>query len=143
MATKHLKNGRSKGSGRFVSLHHFMMETAAWASLTATERSIYVSLAMRYDGKNNGYLGFSAREAAEECRVHKDTACRAFRALEERGFTQRCYMGAFSLKSRHSSEWALTMYRNDRTGEPPTKAFARWRPAEEKRGPNPRSERSL
>lgn len=114
---------------RHVRLYHYMMQTDAWKSLRALERSIYTEIAARYagDGSNNGRIGYSIREAASTFGVGKSSAARALEALQDRGFIVARKKGAFSLKSRHSTEWRLTEFGCDLTGALPTKEFARWR----------------
>jgi hypothetical protein len=78
------RTGRSKKSARHVRLHHWMMQTAAWKSLSGNERAIYVEMAARYNGSNNGRIHFSTREAARAVHVSKATAARALAVLVER-----------------------------------------------------------
>ena len=120
--------GRSKGGGRFVQLHHFMMRTAAWQSLPPPDRAIYLEIAMLFDGTNNGRLALGVRRAAELVNVNKDTAARCFQRLQDRGFIECAQPGGFTMKLRHATEWRLTQHRCDRTHQPPTKAFLRWAP---------------
>ncbi len=54
------------------------------------------------------------------------TAQRAFKELQDHGFIILAKRGAFSLKCRHATEWRLTEFRDDVTGEMATKEFARW-----------------
>ena len=123
MPAKHNKKGRSLGSGRFVQLHHYLLQTPAWRSLTPAARSIYIEVAMLYDGSNNGSLAVSVRDAAERCRVNKDTAGRAFKELVHAGFLERAQAGGFAYKLRHATEWRLTSQKCDRTGAPASNAF--------------------
>jgi hypothetical protein len=71
---------------RFVQLHHWLLRTAAWKDLGAVERSIYVELLFRYNGQNNGRIGYSARTAAQDLKIGKGTAakrrCAAFRRTD-------------------------------------------------------------
>jgi DNA-binding transcriptional regulator YhcF (GntR family) len=115
---------------------HFMMGTAAWKSLDALSRAVYVHIAMRYagPGSNNGRLPYSVREAAAEFRVGKSTAARALLALVDRGFIVAVQRGAFSLKKRHATEWALTEFPSDVDDSLATKDFARWSPTKSKAG---------
>ena len=78
MPASHNSKGRSKGGGQFVMLTHFMLNSPAWGELTPAARAVYVELSRRYNGRNNGWLALSARDAADRCRVNKDTATRAF-----------------------------------------------------------------
>jgi hypothetical protein len=122
------RKGRSVGSGRFVALHHFMLDTPAWQSLTPAERVLYMEVARLYDGKNNGALALSTRDAAQRCRMNKDTAAKAFDVLQKRGFIECVTVGGFSRKTRHAPEWRLTMHRCNLTGAVGSLAFQRWRP---------------
>jgi DNA-binding MarR family transcriptional regulator len=119
---------------RHVRLYHYLMQTEAWQSLRALERSIYIEIAARYagDGSNNGRIGYSIREAASTFRVGKSSAARALEKLQDRGFIVARKKGAFSLKSRHSTEWRLTEFGCDLTSALPTKEFARWLPENQK-----------
>lgn len=129
MANRQDKRGRSKTAGHFVRLDSFMMESAAWRSLTPAERVVYVEVRRRYNGVNNGRIALSARDAADRCNINKDTACKSFGTLEERGLIECVTPGGFTRKVRHATEWRLTDVRCDKTGALPSKAFMRWRPA--------------
>lgn len=105
-----------------------MLNSLAWKALKASSRAVYVVLAQRYNGSNNGRIALSARDAADLCNINKDTATKAFRELIELGFIECATPGGFSRKVRHATEWRLTQHRCDLTGALPTKAFVRWRP---------------
>jgi DNA-binding MarR family transcriptional regulator len=129
MKLKQLKNtGRDAKAARHVRLHHWLMDSAAWQSLGAVERSIYTEISRRYGGQgtNNGRIPYSVREAADALRIGKSTAARALAALEERGFIVATRKGHFDRKVKHASEWRLTEYVCDVSGEMPTKEFMRW-----------------
>jgi hypothetical protein len=128
MSRGHNRKGRSTNGGAFVQLHHFMMKTEAWRSLSTQQRAVYVELAAIYNGANNGFLGLSVRRAAERCNISKNTAAICFEVLEVRGFIECVTPGGFSRKTRHSTEWRLTSCRCDKSGVLPTKAFVRWKP---------------
>ena len=121
---------RKKTGPRFVQLFYFMMDSEAWKDLTALERAIYLELTRRYNGTNNGRIGYSARMAAEEFKVSKDTAARALRSLERHGFIVCESRGAFHCKIRHASEYRLTIYHSDIAtnyqDKLPTKEFLQW-----------------
>ena len=124
----HNKTGRSKAGGPFVKLELFMLGSAAWAATSPQERALYIEVRRRFNGRNNGRIGLSVREGAELCRMNRDTVSKGFKALEEKGFLETVTPGGFSRKVRHSTEWRLTTDRCDVTGQPPSKAFMRWRP---------------
>jgi hypothetical protein len=126
---------RSDGQGRFVRLFHWMLQSPAWQSLSPVQRALYLELAQRYTGFNNGRIGLSARDAAEALGSSKSTVARAFAALVERGFIEQQKRGHFDRKSRHASEWRLTIENCDVTGALASKAFMKWG-RENKTGPS-------
>lgn len=130
---RHDATGRSQGASYF-GIDRWVMRTAAWLDLRPAERAVYLELEYRHNGSNNGLIRLSCREAAECCRMNKDTASRALVRLEELGFIRTHMQGAFSLKKRHASEYELT--RHSIGGEPASKAFAQWRPEKKSRSQN-------
>jgi hypothetical protein len=135
MGRKHRADGRSHGEARHVRLYHWFLESPAWCSLKAIDQALYLKLCQRYNGGNNGRLGLSVRDAGEALHVSKNTASRAFQTLEDRGFIEPIRRGHFDRKKRHASEWRLTEYKCDVTGEDASKRFMRWG-REEKPGPS-------
>ena len=105
-----------------------MTGTPAWHSLKPAERAVYLEVARVYNGCNNGSLALSVRDAADRCNINKDTAGRALRVLEERGFIECVTPGGFSRKTPHATEWRLTEWPCDRSHAPATKAYQAWRP---------------
>jgi hypothetical protein len=59
------------------------------------------------------------------------TASRALLRLQDRGFIVAVKKGAFSLKRRHATEWRLTEYPCNATGEGASEDFRHWRPVPE------------
>jgi DNA-binding transcriptional regulator YhcF (GntR family) len=107
------------------------MKTPAWKSLDVVARCVYIEIASRYAGagSNNGRIPYSVRELAEALNLgSKNTANRALRDLQERGFIVRVKVGAFSLKKRHATEWRLTEHVSDVDSHVATKEFATWEP---------------
>jgi DNA-binding transcriptional MocR family regulator len=84
-----------------------MLKTAAWRSLSANARAIYVEMASRFGGpgSNNGRIPYSVRDAAKSLKIGKSTAARAIETLQDRGFIVEVTKGAFSLKVKHATEW--------------------------------------
>ena len=132
--------GRSKGNGRFVKLDHYLLSSAAWKALRPGARALYVALAQRYNGNNNGEISMSCREAAKAINVNKDTASLLFDELQEAGFIHCNQKGSFDQKLSHASIWILTEYRfKDKA---PTKDFMRWKPQNLEHGPKQGDRRS-
>jgi hypothetical protein len=131
MPRRHNHKGRST-TERFVSLPHHMLRSPAWRSLSPVARCIFLELAAIYNGGNNGFIALSTRDAAKHVRCSKDTAARSFFELTEKGFIVCCSRGHFDRKCPHASEYRLTLYSCDRTGEKASKAFMRWHPDDAK-----------
>jgi hypothetical protein len=119
---------------RHVRLYHWLMDSAAWKSLNATERAVYVDIASIYAGlgSNNGRIHYSVREGAERLHISKDKVARALATLVERGFIVAEKRGAFNLKGRphQATEWRLTEFPSDISSDFASKEFTRWKPPE-------------
>jgi transposase len=131
------KQGRKSKGPSFVQLFKYMLDSPAWLALSAVAKAAYVQLARRYDGVNNGLLGLSARTLAEELGVSKGTAARALIQLEDAGFIETVTLGRFARRNHQASEYRLTTFRCDKTGELPTKKFMRSQPIPETIGEVP------
>jgi hypothetical protein len=125
------KNPRDKPA-RYLSMSHYLMKSAAWKSLSCIARAVYLDLASRYFGSNNGRISYSIRCAVDELRIGNATAKRALDDLQDRGFIVAVKRGAFSLKQRHASEWRLTEYQCDISNKMATKEFMTWTPEKNK-----------
>jgi hypothetical protein len=123
MPRRHNRTGRSRHGPPFVQLFKYMLGTPAWLSLSAIARAAYVQLALRYNGSNNGQLGLSVRTLADELGCSRSTAARALIELEDAGFIDAVKIGRFSLKNRRASEYRLTIFRCDLSGQLPSKRF--------------------
>jgi hypothetical protein len=133
-----LPNGRSKHGDGFVKLENWVLDTPAFRDLKALPRAVYVLLRRRFNGLNNGHIYLSVRTVADELKCSKDTASRAFKTLEERGFIRSAQKGSFHWKSGNASTWILT--EEPFNGEPATKDFARWQPQKSESGPTGRTD---
>jgi len=76
-----------------------------------------------YTGLNNGRIVMAVRTLSKLIPCSKDTASRALNELELAGFIDVMKIGAFARKERHASEYRLTCFRCDVTGELPSKRF--------------------
>lgn len=125
MPKTHNNTGRTNKGERFVQLWHRMLRSPAWQACTANERAIYLEIAARYNGSNNGLISYSVREAAVGLRIGKSTAASALKGLEEKGFIVAVTKGAFSVKCRHATEWRLTEHWCDVSRTAASKDFMR------------------
>jgi hypothetical protein len=109
-----------------VRLYRWMLDPPAYLSLTCPARAVLIEIARDHDGINNGRLGLSIRRASERGNIARGTAARAFAELQERGFIDCMTKGGFNRKAPHASEWRLTWWSCDVTGELPSKKFMSW-----------------
>jgi hypothetical protein len=122
------KKGRSIGGPPFVQIFKYMLKSPAWRSLKPAARVLFIELASRYNGSNNGFLGLSGRDAAKACKCAQNTALDGFKALEDVGLVTCMTPGGFNRNDRRASEWRINTHRCDVTGKPATKAFMAWQP---------------
>ena len=125
--------GRSIGQTRFLMLEHWILKTPAWRSLPPASRALYVEIAQRFNGSNNGEIFLSVRDAAKFVNIAKDTATKSFHELEAKGFIRRYVCGSFNWKRKHATTWILTEHAfGDQLA---TKDFASWVPSKSEPGP--------
>jgi hypothetical protein len=116
-------------SQRYVSLRYWLLESQAWRSLSCNARALYLELAKRYNGRNNGRISYGLREAFKALHIGKTAAQAALSQLQDCGFIVRTKKGAFSMKAnREASEWRLTEYPDDVLPGHASKEFMRWQP---------------
>jgi hypothetical protein len=111
----------------FTRIFEDMMRTEAWQDLSGTEAKLYLEMVRKYRGNNNGAIVFGRREAEHRLRIGSHRAHDAFVGLERRGFIAPVVKGSFNRKLK-ATEWRLTEYDCDVTGEVATMDYARWRP---------------
>ena len=125
------RSAKQKGSERYLKLRYWLLRSPAWQSLPGLARALYIDIAMRYNGSNNGRMSYSVREGAAALNVTKDTIARALKLLQERGFIVCTKVAHFTVKTtRDASEWRLTEYDDDVIHQHATKNFMSWQPRE-------------
>lgn len=136
MPKGHNAKGRSKGSSRFIALQHHLLDTEAGRSLNPRELAVLIRIMYRYNGENNGLLALSARDAAKEARMNKDTACAVLHRLVDKGFIKCTTPSSFGTNSRKAPEWELTCFPSGKN-KPASREYQHWRAANKK---NPSSQ---
>jgi hypothetical protein len=121
-----LSRYKRKKKSKFLMIEGYILRSPAWRALSPNDRAAYLELKWRYDGLNNGRIGLGCRELAEALGTSKMTALRALDSLMEKGFLAKAKASGFNVKHRAATEWRLTEYTCDVTGELPTKEFMRW-----------------
>ena len=113
-----VKKRRFKGGGRrFIQLYHNVKRSRAYHDLSVYARCALFELLERYTGINNGMVGLGCRELAEELNCSRDTAAKALRELDDSGLVQPLTAGVW--RGKKATEWRLTFFRCDKTGELP------------------------
>ena len=118
--------GRSRGDPKHVRLYQWLLDSDAYRALDCTARALLVEFYALCNGRNNGEIFLSVREAARRLGVAPNTAVKAIRELEAKGFIRPKQRGSFNWKGGKATIWILTEYGH--AGELPTKDFMRWRP---------------
>jgi DNA-binding MarR family transcriptional regulator len=118
---------KRKGRAKFLMLDGYVFKSVAFRSLSTVERAAYLEFKWRFDGFNNGRIGLSCRELGDALGTSKATASRAIQTLCDIGFIQPVKCSTFNQKYRLATEWRLTEYACNVTGELATKPFMRWR----------------
>lgn len=118
------KAGRRKDDVRHARLYEYIEKTEAWRNLSGRAAKAWMTICLMHNGANNGVIGVSSRELARRIGVHHSAAARAILELVNAGFLRQTKASSFSQK-KLAAEYRLTHLRNDITGEPPTREFAR------------------
>jgi len=100
----------------------------AWRALSLAARALLVEILMEYRPGQNGRLEWSWRRAAKAIGVSKDTAARALIELELLGWLTVERLAGFGRRNAPAC-YALTMFANDATGDPPSFTFEHIDPA--------------
>ena len=116
---------RANGAKHWVQLEHYLLDSPAWKGLTPNARIVYIEIKKRYNGRNNGMIALSSRDAGDAINASHNTGARAIRELLDAGFLVICTGSSFNRKVRLATEYRLTEARDDRDGfdSLPTKEF--------------------
>ena len=105
-------NGR-KSHESFVQIPKYMKESSGYKHLVLNctgALTVYIDLADRYNGINNGEISYSVREGKESLGLTPNTVGKYLKALERYGLIITTRKGSFDLKKRHASTYELTMF---------------------------------
>ena len=75
--------------GKYAALPLTVIDTPAWRALSSTAQALVPWLIMEFKGadlNNNGKISLSVRQVAKRMGVARDTAAKAFRDLQAKGF---------------------------------------------------------
>jgi hypothetical protein len=108
---------RGKGGLPFVQLHNWLLDSPAWRALSPNARCVYLAVKRHYDGKNNGSISFSARQAGDAIGTSHHTGNRALAELIEAGFIEITEDSNFDRKVKIARSYLLTEAADDRPGQ--------------------------
>ena len=131
MRNRKPKRGRREAvHGRF---YRWETDSPAYRSLSPPARCLLHELKALYNGRNNGGLFMSVREAARRVGIGKTLAAKCFRELIDRGFIKIARQGAFNVKAASrrgdATAWLLTEYPPGDSDGAGSRDFMRWRPS--------------
>lgn len=114
---------------KHIRLERYVYESEAWDSMGFAAQILWLALTYRHNGKNNGRIFLSYREARKKMKCGNSTIRRAFEELEDRRFIRVMKKGGFSQKhateGARASEYKLTHLVSD-VNDPDYRAFRRW-----------------
>ena len=105
-------NGR-KSYESFVQIPKYMKESSGYKHLVLNctgALTVYIDLADRYNGINNGEISYSVREGKESLGLTPNTVGKYLKALERYGLIITTQKGSFDLKKRYASTYEITMW---------------------------------
>lgn len=119
--------GRSKR--KFLQLYTNVKRSTAYHHLGSYARSLLFELIDRYNGCNNGMIGFGVREGVYELGCCKGTVSNVMRELDDAGLARPTKIGAW--RGKRATEWRLMWLRCDKTGDLPVSAWEQRKPFSE------------
>jgi len=137
MTKKPYKWGK-RGAGRHVQLPERLQATEAWATLKPGPRALYIELKRRFNGRNNGRIILSHREAATALSVHRNTVGPWFKELEQRGFIAMTRAPHLGPEGMGQTAWWALQELPTAEGKSAQQGFLKWAKVE-----NPRTKSVL
>lgn len=146
MSRKTLRNGRSAGAEHWTKLIRHTMEEPAWRALSSTAQALYPWLKLEWrgpDANNNGQIRLSVRQAAARMGVTVETAAKAFRDLQAKGFLVQTEAACLGLEgAAKSSAYELTELKMPAADRDGRKLYREWShgndfPVEKSKANNP------
>jgi len=93
------KRGAKKSGAGWIKLTHEVVDGEAFGAASNNARCLLILLWRRHNGKNNGAIELSIREAAAWLHTSKATAARAFIELQALGLVAAVRRGHFNIKA--------------------------------------------
>ncbi len=88
-----------KINGTFFPLLHSVFDSEDWQAASMAAREVTIAIARLHNGRNNGDIPYSQREAQKYLHCGASVAVAAFREAQERGFIEATRKGSFTVKT--------------------------------------------
>jgi len=89
----------SEALNGFIKLPRALVRGDAWQGLSPGARALMLEIWCGHNGRNNGSVRYSVRQAVESLHCSLSTAQRWFRELEDAGLIEATERGSFSWKA--------------------------------------------
>lgn len=119
-----------RATNGFIKIEHELMRCPAWLALSIASTVLLLEVWSKHNGRNNGEITYSCREARERFGFGLTRAVASFAELQDKGFIVAMRRGSFNTKTgeHRGTSWRLTMEPFD--GKPPTRDYLAWRPSD-------------
>ncbi len=99
---------QKRSDGRFARLPFAILNSDAWKACNSSTRDVYTGMLLRFNGSNNGSIGYGCRVAADYANIGRNTAALAFKKLQEVGLIKCVTRSNFDCRKKLATEWGLT-----------------------------------
>jgi hypothetical protein len=89
----------TKVKGGFIKLERDLVRNETWQNLSAGARALLIEIWSWHNGKNNGSVRYSVRQAEASLRCTRKTAIKRFRELEDARLIEATERGGFRWKA--------------------------------------------
>ena len=104
-------NPTNRPSNQFIRLSHSLVDSEAFAAASNGARGLLIFLGRRYNGRNNGNISCSVREAAIWLHCSKSSVGRYFIELQQLDLIEAVNKGRFAIRvgdgRRVATTWRL------------------------------------
>lgn len=114
------KNQRDSSHARIYSE---WLGLPSWQRLSPQAVKLLVEILGRYRPRDNGQLPLSAKKAGDYLNASKATGARALRELDDNGWIRPVRLARFADRKGTATDYRLTMFGDDVTGEPATREY--------------------
>ena len=106
---------------RFIALPHALVNSDRWKALHPGAVVLLLQIWTRFNGRNNGEISFSQREAETMFGWGSHTAVRRFAELQEAGFLVAVEQGSFNrragVRGQRATTWSIPQAKETKKNE--------------------------